>query len=157
LLYPLSGGLPPRPRDLGLLLQQSDSADLSRAQGLLAAAELWDGIGRDRIHRHVLDLAAHLKERVVRQWGRSALFSPLDDERLHSGLVSFDPFTTEADVGDFVRLKKTLAEEHSIGVEITRFAHPGPAGERPAVRLSPHLYNDMEQVDRTIEAINKLV
>ncbi|MGW5686722.1 aminotransferase class V-fold PLP-dependent enzyme [Nonomuraea sp. NPDC003754] len=156
LLYPLRDGLPARPHDLGRLLQQSDSADLSRAQGLRIACELWDRIGRDRIRRHVLELSAHLKERVVHHWGRAALLSPLDDPRLHSGLVAFDPFGGSADIGEFVQLKRQLADEHGITVEITRFARPGVRDELPAVRVSPHLYNDVEQIDRAIDTMIKL-
>ncbi|MEH1014699.1 aminotransferase class V-fold PLP-dependent enzyme [Micromonospora sp. CPCC 206060] len=164
LTYPVDGTLPPRSTsreagyDLGALLQQTDSADLSRAAALAAAAQLFDRLGRARVQQYVLGLGEHLKQRVIEHWGPDRLLSPYDDRRLHSSIVAFQPFTDPADLSEFARFMEfetRMQREHGIAVQCVGFA---PKEQPPsfAIRLSPHLYNSREEIDHAVEAMRKV-
>ncbi|MFD9737198.1 aminotransferase class V-fold PLP-dependent enzyme, partial [Umezawaea sp. NPDC059074] len=109
LWYPIEGELPPRATgpeptyDMGMHVQKTGSADLSRGPALQMAAEIWDRVGRKNIERYVLGLSGHIKDRVAEHWGRESFFSPYDDERLHSGMVAFQPFRDPADAADVAK------------------------------------------------------
>ncbi|MGW3967456.1 aminotransferase class V-fold PLP-dependent enzyme [Amycolatopsis sp. NPDC005003] len=165
LWYPIEGELPPRTTDreptydIGTYVQKTGSSDLSRGPALQAVCEIWDRIGRENIQRYVFGLCRHAKERVAEHWGRESLFSPLDDERLHSGMVAFQPFRDPADAADlakFVRLEERMEEEYGVNLRFTFFPERDHPAERFAVRLAPHLYNSRDEVDYTIDALIKI-
>jgi enediyne biosynthesis protein CalE9 len=164
LWYPIEGGLPPRTTsheptyDIGTYLQKTGSADLSRAPALQAACEIWGRIGRGNVQRYVHGLSSYIKERVVDRWGRESLFSPHDDERLHSGMVAFQPFRDPAHAVDaerFAEFEQRMEDEYGVNLRYTFFP-VRDLGERFAIRLAPHLYNSREEVDYTIDAMIKL-
>lgn len=165
LWYPIEGELPPRTTDreptydIGTYVQKTGSSDLSRGPALQAVCEIWSRIGRSNIQQYVHGLSRHAKECVADHWGRASLFSPLDDERLHSGMVAFQPFRNPADAADlskFVQLEERMEEEYGVNLRFTFFPERGWKSERFAVRLAPHLYNSREEIDYTIDALIKL-
>lgn len=165
LWYPIEGELPPRTTgrepsyDIGTYVQKTGSSDLSRGPALQLAADIWGRIGRANIQRYVFGLSRYAKERVADQWGRDSLFSPLDDERLHCGMVCFQPFRDPADAADmnkFVELEERMEQEYGVNIRFTFFPERDAPGERFGVRLAPHLYNSRDEVDYTIDALIKL-
>ena len=165
LWYPVEGVLPPRTTgrehtsDVATLLQKTGSADLSRGPALQAAREIWDRIGQRNIETYVLGLSRHLKQRIVDHWGPEALYSPWHDERLHSGIVAFQPFTDErlaADPRTFVEFEERMEREYGINLRFTFFPVRDSAREHYAVRLAPHLYNNHDEMDRAADALIKL-
>ncbi|HEX2315505.1 MAG TPA: aminotransferase class V-fold PLP-dependent enzyme [Thermomonospora sp.] len=165
LWYPIEGELPPRTTgreptyDIGTYLQKTGSADLSRGPALQTAAEIWEHIGRAEIQRYVHGLCDHLKARIADHWGPESLFSPLHDRRLHSGMVAFQPFRDPADAADparFMEFEERMESEHGVNLRFTFFPVRDSDTERFAVRLAPHLYNNREELDRTVDAMIKL-
>ncbi|WP_218040577.1 aminotransferase class V-fold PLP-dependent enzyme [Actinomadura sp. WMMB 499] len=165
LWYPIEGELPPRATgrepsyDIGTYLQKTGSADLSRGPALQTAAEIWEHIGRAGIQRYVHGLCDHLKERIAEHWGPESMFSPLRDRRLHSGMVAFQPFRDPADAADpakFMEFEERMESEHGVNLRFTFFPVRGADTERFAVRLAPHLYNDRDELDHTVDAMIKL-
>ncbi|WP_157430210.1 aminotransferase class V-fold PLP-dependent enzyme [Actinomadura oligospora] len=165
LWYPIEGGLPPRATgreptyDIGTFLQKTGSADLSRGPALQTAAEIWEHIGRGEIQRYVHGLCDHLKERIAAHWGEESFFSPLHDRRLHSGMVAFQPFRDPAHAVDpqrFMEFEERMESEHGINLRFTFFPVRDDGSERFAIRLAPHLYNDRDELDRTVDAMIKL-
>jgi selenocysteine lyase/cysteine desulfurase len=140
-------------------VQKTGSTDLSRAPALQAACEIWQQVGRDHIHSYVLGLCTYLKERIVDHWGRSALFSPYDDKRLHSGMVAFQPFRDPElanNLNKFVEFEERMEKEYGVNLRFTFFPVHDSTTERYAIRLAPHLYNDVGELDRAMDAMIKL-
>jgi selenocysteine lyase/cysteine desulfurase len=165
LWYPIEGALPPRTTtreptyDVGTFVQKTGSADLSRGPALQAVCEIWERIGRKNIERYVHGLCTHLKERIVDHWGRSSLFSPLHDERLHSGMVAFQPFrdpTRARSLAKFAEFEERMEREYGVNLRFTFFPVRGADSERFAIRLAPHLYNSREELDHAVDAMVKL-
>jgi cysteine desulfurase/selenocysteine lyase len=101
--------------------------------GLAACIELLTEVGVDRIRRHVAELidplAAWLAERGVQ------IVSDLSPER-RSGIFCFRPRD----------LKAAMGALHAAGIACVP--------REGAVRLSPHLYNTHEEMDRVREALS---
>jgi selenocysteine lyase/cysteine desulfurase len=166
LWYPIEGELPARTTgreptyDIATLVQKTGSADLSRGPALQAACEIWGRIGRTKIQNYVFGLSRQIKEWVVAEWGRAALFSPLDDEALHCGMVAFQPFRDPADAADmnkFAQVEERMEEEYGVNLRFTFFPMRGSDTERFAVRIAPHLYNTTEEVEYALSALAKVV
>jgi selenocysteine lyase/cysteine desulfurase len=165
LWYPIEGELPPRATgpeptyDIGTLVQKTGSADLSRAPALQAACEIWGKVGRQNIQRYVHGLSRHLKHRIAEHWGEESLFSPLHDERLHCGMVAFQPFRdaeSALDMRKFVEFEQRMEDEHGVNLRFTFFPVRGTSTERFAIRLAPHLYNSPAEMDHAVDAMAQL-
>jgi selenocysteine lyase/cysteine desulfurase len=163
--YPMVGTPPPRTRtsvasyDVGDHLQSAGSANLARGAALVKACALWDEIGRARIERRVMDLGDHARERVLERFGERAVHSPVRDRRLRSPLVAFNPFPEPADglnVKKIAALTDRLAAEYRIWIRWTEFDVPGSPHQHYAARLSPHIFNTHEEIDRAVAAIASL-
>ncbi|MFV2086270.1 aminotransferase class V-fold PLP-dependent enzyme [Micromonospora sp. LOL_021] len=173
--YPVDGGLPRRggagagagAYDLGALLQQSDTADLTRPAVLAAASRLWDQIGRADIARYVVGLGARIRQQIVDRWGTGSLLSPLADPSMHSGIVTFDPFASAAwssrsagvgatdavDSGRLSEFVRRMEDEFDTRLQQVFVPAPGRGGPIPAIRMSPHLYNSADEIDAAVTAM----
>ncbi|SCL13553.1 cysteine desulfurase / selenocysteine lyase [Micromonospora nigra] len=125
------------------------------AASLAAAVDWFDATGLDRIEAWTVALGARLTDGLARLPGFQVLGCQdsltLDStvQRRH-GLVTFrHPAISAADLG-FV-----LAEH---GLMVRANAHcQGPAGERESsVRVSLHVYNTVEEVDRLLDVLARL-
>ncbi|MEU2613200.1 aminotransferase class V-fold PLP-dependent enzyme [Micromonospora sp. NPDC007271] len=162
LAYPVEGQLPPRAQgaepayDLGLMLQQSDVADLSRSAALMHCVRMWERIGWENVQWYVFGLSAYLKQRIAEIWGRGALLTPADDDRLHSGIVAFEPFHgrhESAGPGRYLAFRDRLAADHGVTVQVTAVPVQGVPNPRFAIRLAPHLYNTRGEIDQALDAM----
>jgi selenocysteine lyase/cysteine desulfurase len=160
--YPMIGSPPPRSStsvesyDIGDYLQSAGSANIARGAALAKACQLWDEIGRDRIQRRVMALGDHARERVLERFGERAMYSPGADRRLRSPLVAFNPFREAADhwnVKKISALTERLAAEHRIWVRWTEFDVPQSPHQHYAARISPHIFNDVEEIDQAVAQI----
>jgi isopenicillin-N epimerase len=120
---------------------QRDEAALAT---LAAAVKFQDEIGRAAIEKRARQLAQRLATELKRIDGVTLWTNP--DPARSAAIVVFKPGTL-----DPRRLVSTLYEKE-------RIACAASGGQnRPGVRLSPHFYNTMDEIDRAIAAVRKYV
>ena len=122
-------------------LGQRDDAAVA-AMG--TAVSFHQEIGVDRLEERVRSLATAIKRAVGQRVSRARFHTPIDPE-LSAGVVVFElPRVDASQI--FARLYK----EHNIGCAAM-------SGEFAGIRLSPHIYNTMEDVERVVGAIASLL
>ena len=102
--------------------------------------EFLETIGNERIEARVRQLAAALKTRIGEHFPQAEFRTPRSAE-LSGGVVIF----TLPDV-DFRAAFASLYEEHHIGCAVM-------GGN---LRLCPHIYNTMDEVERVVEVVKGL-
>jgi len=164
-LYPMQGSPPPRTRttvesyNIGDFLQGAGSASIGRGAALAKACELWDEIGRERIERYAMELGDYARERIADAFGEKALYSPAVDPRLRSPLIAFNPFRDPEDAWNmkkFAAFVATLEEEHRIWNRWTEFDVPGSPHQHYAARITAHLFNNHDEIDRAVKIMVKV-
>ena len=121
---------------------QRDDASIA---AVIKALEFQGGIGRAVIERRARSLAQHLMTEL-RKIGGVQLWTNPDPAR-SSSIVIFKPGALDPQ-----RLGAALTENEKI-VVTTR----GANGSNPGLRVSPHFYNTMADVDRFVAAIARYV
>ena len=163
LVYGVFGGNVPVPDgarepaadyNVGTFNQFHGNPNYPANQALVESCDFWTAIGRDRIEDHILGLSAYAKARITDYWGSDALRCPANDPELVSALTSFVPLnafdpTDGTKSSEFVT---RLREEYGFVVRNTSVAMPqGGPNHRP-LRISTHLFHDLDDVDGVIEA-----
>ena len=115
-------------------LGQRDDAAVA---AVAVAVDLHRSIGADVVEERTRALVAALRERISQRLPGSTFMSPADAET-GSGVLVVAP--AGVDVRQAVG---RLYEQHKIGVAT------GGGG----IRLSPHIYNTLDEVDRVVEAL----
>jgi isopenicillin-N epimerase len=123
-------------RKFETLGQRDDAAVVSMGTTVL----FHERIGVDRIEGRVRQLSAALKQELADRVPAGRFHTPLDPE-LSAGVVVFDP-----GVADLREAYERLYAEHGI-------AGAPRGGEFSGIRLCPHIYNTLEEVDRVVEAM----
>jgi selenocysteine lyase/cysteine desulfurase len=116
---------------------QRDDASIA---AVVEALRFQDRIGRAAIERRARQLAQHLMTSLRALDGVHLWTTP--DPALSSAIVIFRPGRL-----DPRRLGAALWERDRIVVTVRG------GDDRPGIRLSPHFYNTMDDVDRTVAAI----
>ena len=119
--------------------QRDDASIAAVVEGL----KLQGSVGRATIEKRSRSLANHLVTELGKLPGVK-MWTHTDPER-HAAIVIFQPGSL-----DPRKLVAALSEKEKIVV--TGRAN---AQDRPGLRLSPHFYNTMDDVDRTVGAIKK--
>ncbi|MGH7577317.1 MAG: aminotransferase class V-fold PLP-dependent enzyme [Longimicrobiales bacterium] len=117
--------------------------DESRLAGLDAALRFQEAIGIDRIEARVRELRSLLLERL-RGLPRVRIVSPREDA-LGAGMVSF---TVEGIAS--LELQRRLAEHGNVRTRVIGEYDYG------WMRLSPHIYNSPDEIERVVEMIETL-
>jgi isopenicillin-N epimerase len=117
---------------------QRDDASIA---AVIKALEFQGGIGRDVIERRARELAQHLMRELQKISGVQLWTNP--DPARSSSIVIFKPGALDPQ-----RLGAALTEKEKI-VVTTR----GANGSNPGLRVSPHFYNTMTEIDRFVGAI----
>ena len=163
--YPMKGSPPPRTRtsvesdNMADYLQSAGSASIARGAALAKACELWDEIGRDRIERRIMALADHARDRIAECFGPEAMYSPGADARLRSPLIAFHPFRRPEDAWNVKKLHAfvgRLEAEHRIWTRWTEFNVAESPHQHYAARMTTHIFNSHEEIDRAIEIMVQL-
>ena len=163
--YPMQGSPPPRTRtavesdNMADYLQSAGSASIARGAALAKACEIWDEIGRDRIEARITELAEHARGRLVERFGEPALYSPSSDPALRSPLIAFHPFRRAEDawnVKKVHRYTQRLEQEHRIWVRWTEFDVRDSPHQHYAARITTHIFNDHDEIDRAVDAMGRL-
>jgi isopenicillin-N epimerase len=119
---------------------QRDEAALAT---LGAAVKFQDEIGRANIEKRSRELAQRLVAGISALPGVT-MYSSTDSTR-YAAIMTFKPGNA-----DPRKLVTTLYEKE-------RIACATSGGGRPGLRLSPHIFNTTEEIDRTIAAVKKYV
>jgi isopenicillin-N epimerase len=160
--YPTDGGLPRRsaqdapPYDIAEYLQTIGNASRRRMAAFEEACTAWDALGRGRIERRLLKLAAYGRARIVEEWGERAVYSPYSDERLRTAIISFSPFRNPDDVFDQERVARFVArlkDEFAITVQSTSFDVIGASRPHHAIRISPRVFHRCDDIERVVRAM----
>ncbi len=124
-------------------LEINGTANYPGAVGLGASLELINTIGITAIEEHVLALAERLQEELT-CLGVRVVTRPEPDAR--SGITTFEVSDLPAENEAFL---DALLDEH-IYVALRYTSHVG------GIRVSTHLYNDDDDVDRLLHAVARL-
>jgi selenocysteine lyase/cysteine desulfurase len=114
--------------------------DDARVAALGKAVEFHNIIGKERIESRLRRLTAAMKNEIRKRISGAEIVTPLDPE-LSGGIVVFSvPELAAMDLGAVL---ESLYQKHNIGCNVF------PWG----IRLSPHIYNIMDEVDKVIDAV----
>lgn len=127
-------------RKFETLGQRDDAAVVSMGTTVL----FHESVGVDRIEGRVRQLAATLKDALEDRVPGVRFHTPRDPE-LSAGVVVFDP-----SVPDVREAYSRLYADHGV-------AGAPRGGEFSGIRLCPHIYNTLEEVDRVVEAVAGLI
>jgi selenocysteine lyase/cysteine desulfurase len=123
-------------RKFETLGQRDDAAVVSMGTTVL----FHEGVGVDRIEARVRQLSAALKDALEERVPDGRFHTPRDPE-LSAGVVVFDPLVTDV--------------SEAFGRLYTEFGVAGAprGGEFSGIRLCPHIYNTLEDVERAASAV----
>lgn len=114
--------------------------DDARVSAMATAVEFHEAIGPQRIEDRIRELAAALKGKLKRLLPQVDFRTPLAPE-LSGGVVVFN-----IPGADLSKALDVFYAEHNIGCAVF-------GGEIAGIRLCPHLYNTMEEIDRVVDAV----
>lgn len=117
--------------------------DDARIAAVGKTIEFHNTIGKQRIEARIRALAAELKNQIEKRIPGTRFHTPLPPE-FSSGVLVFTPPGV-----DLNRAFTTLYEEYRIGCAVMR-------GDFAGIRLSPHIYNSMEQIEKAVAAVSSL-
>lgn len=123
-------------------LGQRDDAAVS---AVATAIEFHGTIGTDRIESRVRALASALKQQLHQRIPGVVIHTPMDPVLGDGGVVVFDLPGV-----DTREMYGTLYKAHGI-------AGAARSGDFPGIRLCPHIYNTMDDVERVVGVVGKMV
>ncbi|MEU4449982.1 aminotransferase class V-fold PLP-dependent enzyme [Nocardioides sp. NPDC023903] len=124
---------------------EEGSLDGAGAAALASATAFLDTIGLDRVGTHLATLAARFADGASRIGGVTLLVPPVDAGRPHSGISAF---AVDGQAGADVAF---ALERRGVYVRAGDHCLDGPRED--AVRVSFHLYNDENDVDRLLQGL----
>jgi selenocysteine lyase/cysteine desulfurase len=117
--------------------------DDARVAAMTTAVEFHKAIGPQRIERRMRDLAGALKRKLKMRLPQIVFTTPLAPE-LSGGIV-----VCKVPGADLSNALDIFYTEHNIGCAVF-------GGELQGIRLCPHLYNTMEDIDSVVNAVASL-
>lgn len=109
------------------------------AAAIPAMIEFHETIGRKNIYDRVVELNTHLKDQIKKKLPKASFVTPVDPS-MSGGIV----IVTFPNVDPTMIVQK-LYDDYSIA-----------AASVGAVRLSPHIYNSIEEVDKVVDSLIKI-
>lgn len=129
---------------------EAGTPNIAGAVGLHAAMDYLDGIGLEAIREHDFELACYAKERLA-EFDGIRIFGP---EQERGGLVSF--VFSDVHALDLA----TMADQQGVAIRIghhcTQPLHQ-KLGVPATARASFYFYNTLNEVDRFVEVIQKVI
>ena len=129
---------------------EAGTPNIAGAVGLHAAMDYLDGVGLEAIRKHDIELACYAKERLA-EFGGIRIFGP---EQERGGLVSF--VFSDVHALDLA----TMADQQGVAIRIghhcTQPLHE-KLGVPATARASFYFYNTLNEVDRFVEVIQKVI
>ena len=143
------------------LLQMRGQQNTPALSAMIEALDFQETIGKDKIQKRILSLNRYLKEKIVECWGDRSLITPEGDDNLCSGIASFVPFNKFEDRyirSNFSNICKTLENHHKIHIRNIWFKDQKSHKRCTfALRISTHLFNRYDEIDRVLSAIKSIV
>jgi len=130
-------------------LNHMGTMDESRLAGLDAALAFQEAIGIGRIEKRVRELRRHLFEQLSAVRGIEVVTS--SDERLASGMVSFRVAGIES-----LELQRRLSRVETADGPISVRTRVVSEYDYGLMRLSAHIYNSVEELDRVVGLIDRV-
>jgi selenocysteine lyase/cysteine desulfurase len=118
--------------------------DDARIAAMAVTVEFHSTLGVTRIEKRIKRLAAALKSRLLKHVPGVRFYTPLRPED-SGGVVVFSAPGIE-----LRNALNTLYHEHSIGAAVF-------GGEQAGIRLCPHIYNTLEEMEHAALAVSSLV
>ncbi len=129
---------------------EAGTPNIAGAVGLHAAMDYLDGVGLEAIRKHDFELACYAKERLA-EFDGIRIFGP---EQERGGLVSF--VFSDVHALDLA----TMADQQGVAIRIghhcTQPLHE-KLGVPATARASFYFYNTLNEVDRFVEVIQKVI
>ena len=129
---------------------EAGTPNIAGAVGLHAAMDYLDGVGLEAIRKHDFELACYAKERLA-EFDGIRIFGP---EQERGGLVSF--VFSDVHALDLA----TMADQQGVAIRIghhcTQPLHK-KLGVPATARASFYFYNTLNEVDRFVEVIQKVI
>lgn len=117
--------------------------DNSRVAAMGKTVEFHNSIGRARIENRIRSLASAFKSELKKRIPTVKFHTPLEPE-LSLGVVVFS-----APGIDLSQALDTLYHNHNIGCAVF-------GGDLAGIRMCPHIYNTMEEMERAVHAVSQL-
>lgn len=117
--------------------------DDARIAAMGKTVEFHNTIGKDRIEERIRTLADALKRNLKKRIPGIQFHTPLKPE-FSGGVVVFNVPGI-----DLSTVLNTLYREHNIGCAVF-------GGDLAGIRMCPHIYNTMEQIDKAVDAVASL-
>ncbi|MFQ5630152.1 MAG: aminotransferase class V-fold PLP-dependent enzyme [bacterium] len=115
----------------------------ARVCAMKTAIDFHNSIGKNNVEKRVRQIAATLKSKIGKRISGTKFHTPLKPEQ-SGGVVVFALPRVDAR-----KAFQTLYEKHNIGCAPMR-------GDFTGIRLSPHIYNTMEEVERVVATLEEL-
>ena len=123
-------------RKLGTFGQRDDAA----VSAMATAVEFHNQINKERIEGRIRELVAALRQEIQKQLPDTRFITPAQP-RYNAGVLVFTPPNI-----DLRNAVVTLYEKHDIGCDV----------RRGSIRLCPHIYNTLDEVEKVVGAIKTL-
>lgn len=123
---------------------------------------LWQQIGRQSIEDRIMAMSAHVRARIVNEWGDHALISDANPA-LACGLTAFMPpgAFDPTNVDESNNFVDRLREEYGFAIRNTSVSMPDGSPNLRPLRISNHIFHNFRDLDMAFDAIvdltNKMV
>lgn len=182
----LAGGVRDPADNVAAQLMSIGNPSYPALKALQECCTLWDTFGRQAIENYILSLAQYLRIRLTTRWGPRCLAFPYDPslpEHARVALTSFNPFSPKFDYNADLTPAEAAAQTAASGAAVTTLrdrenfvvrntnvphslrSNPGEAAVASGpnatsshpLRISTHLFHRAGDVDRLINALNRVV
>jgi isopenicillin-N epimerase len=145
---------------IGGVLQIRGQLNAPAFAAMSAAMDFQNSIGRQNIEDRTIALSRHLRQQVANEWGVNSLLAPAYDapQDLMSGIAGFNPFSDWTDATKPAALQSQLYSKYNIVIRTLSF-NPDPSSNTQwnVLRVSTHIYNDFDQIDKLIAAMKQII
>lgn len=147
--------------DIATQMQLRGQNDTPAYMAMVSAIRFQKEIGIGTIEGRILELNNYLRQRIVDTWGKESLLAPPPGaEELSSGMASFIPSSSPPKRYDkefITAIPEKLSDEYGIWIRYVDFFarrnHMRRGKKTYVLRVSTHIFNDTDQIDRLIEAV----
>jgi len=168
--------------NIAAVLQLVGNGSRPTQNALTECCQMWDEWGRQEIEDYVVSLAQYLRARIVNIWKDKSLSVPYSSSVApvaRTGLTSFNPFSPGFEYNAELTSAQASAQKTASGAAVTTLKNdyqivirnnsvPHTLRSKPdqnaapgtfstPLRISTHLFHSLDDVDRLVDALLKVV